>query len=183
MKLSEYILLPRTQRIEHIDLTTECVTGKKWRKSTFLDYLNIEDDIPNWKESKIERCHLCECNSRNGHCVNPLHVYIGTPKENAADRPQEYLIEAGKRLGSAPVSDESRRKMSESARARTDDREIPASKVRIPISLQNKVTGEVHHFKSQKEAAEVLKINMGNLSGVARGFRKSVNGFTLYVNE
>lgn len=182
MNLSDYILLPREKRIAHIDLTTPCITGKKWRKSTFLDYLSIEDNISNWKESKIERCHLCECGSTNGHCVNPLHVYIGTPKENASDRPQEYLVESGRRLGLTPDTNETRKRKSESAKARTDREEV-AKKLRNPISLQHKQTGEVYHFESQKEAAEVLKINMGNLSGVVRGFRKSISGFTLWIDE
>ena len=182
MKLSEYVLKTREERTAHIDLTTECVTGKKWHKSTFLEFLGIEDDIPNWKLAHVERCHLCQCHSRNGNCVNPKHVYIGTSKENSADRPQEYLIESGKRLGSLIASEETRRKMSESAKLRTD-REQLAEKVRRPVSLQHKKTGEIYHFQSQKEAAEKLVINMGNLSAVINGRRKSVNGFTLYADE
>ena len=178
MNLSEYILLPREKRIEHIDLESECITRKKWLKSTFLDFHNIEDDVQNWKYNKIERCHLCDHNSRNGGCVNPRHVYIGTTKENAADRNQDYLIESGRRLGSIPKSDETKQRMSDSAKLRTD-RDKQAEKVRHPVGLVHKKTGQVYHFKSQKEAADELGINMGNLSLMINGQRKSAGGFTL----
>jgi hypothetical protein len=174
MKLSDYILLPREQRIAHIDLTTECVTRKKWRKSTFLDFHGLEDDIPNWKHARIERCHLCECHSRNGCCVNPHHVYIGTAKENAADRPQEYLVESGRRLGSRPRTQETRRKMSEGARKRTDQRN------RQPITLRRISDEEIFHFPSQKEAAEALNLSRSGVSHLMTGKKKVVKGFQVH---
>ena len=174
MKLSNYILLPREVRTSHINLSTPCVVGKKWRKSVFLDYLDVEDDIDNWKDSKIERCHLCECHSRNGNCVNPEHVYIGTTKENASDRPQDYLIESGRRLGSAPKSDVTRKRMSESAKNRTDNR------TRKPVQLERISDKKIYYFNSQKEAAETLNLSRGLLSRVVSGQIESTKGFRVY---
>jgi hypothetical protein len=88
MKLSEYILLPREQRITHIDLSTPCdPQGTKARnnKQTILDFLGVVNNIPNWITAKVQRCHACSCDSQRGWCANPLHYYLGTTAENVAD--------------------------------------------------------------------------------------------------
>ena len=77
-----------------------------------------------------------------------------------------------------PVSKETRIKMSNSQSLRTDNRGKQASKVSNPISLQRCSDQKIFTFKSQKEAADTLKISMGNLSQVVRGKRKHVGGFT-----
>lgn len=88
MKLTEYILQPRSVRIAHIDLSTPCdPQGRKAQnnKRAVLDFLGVVNDLPNWKTGGVERCHLCDCDSSNGWCANPLHVYIGTASENTLD--------------------------------------------------------------------------------------------------
>ena len=46
--------------------------------------LAITDGIPLWDRTGLEACHRVEC----GHfwCVNPAHLYWGTPEQNRADR-------------------------------------------------------------------------------------------------
>ena len=108
MKLSDYILLPREKRIEHIDLSTECEIGVlKRRKRGGLDALygiiGVEDDIENWTNARIHVCHLCECGRRMGECGNIYHIYIGTASENQHDLSPEFRHErakgAGRKLG------------------------------------------------------------------------------------
>jgi hypothetical protein len=89
MKLSDYILQPREVRIAHIDLSTPCDpqgsrAGKN--KQAILDFLGIEDDLNSWAAARVNRCHLCTCDSTKGWCANPLHYYIGTAAENTADQ-------------------------------------------------------------------------------------------------
>lgn len=88
MKLSEYILRPREVRIAHIDCSTPCdLQGERAKrdKQSILGFLGLENDVPDWKEAGIHRCHLCKCDSQNGWCANRLHYYIGTSSENTKD--------------------------------------------------------------------------------------------------
>jgi hypothetical protein len=88
MKLSEWILLPHEVRMSGIDLTAPCVIIKKrqwtYRMNRMLEWLGIENDVPNLIKAKIHRIHRCENHSMgpNGICCNPLHWYIGTMSEN-----------------------------------------------------------------------------------------------------
>jgi len=97
MKLSDYILLPRTQRIEHIDLSLPCElngNGHK-KKQILLDFLQIENDVENWTKGRIHRCHLCSHGRGNGWCINPKHFYFGTASENQLDLPKEFRVSRG----------------------------------------------------------------------------------------
>jgi hypothetical protein len=106
MKLSEFILLGRKERTQHIDLNTECelkTLGRRDRGGldTFLDLLGVEDDINNWTNAHIHICHLCDCGRRKGDCGNIRHIYIGTARENALDNDEEFRKKRGKLMISA----------------------------------------------------------------------------------
>ena len=93
MNLSDYIQLPREQRIEHIDLTDPCTCwtgnqswGMKKMRRELLNYFNLCADM---KGYGAPCCHLCKNHSKSGTvCINPLHMYIGTAKENIYDIPE-----------------------------------------------------------------------------------------------
>lgn len=98
MKLSDYILLSREERTAHIDLSTPCDVRShrcKERKEVILELLGVEDDVSNWFVGGVRNCHLCECDSTNGYCLNPLHFYVGTQKDNTRDIPLERLRRGG----------------------------------------------------------------------------------------
>jgi hypothetical protein len=109
LKLSDYIELPRDKRIRHVGLVTPCEldesvsapTQAKRGRRQLLELLGLENDISSWKShpGQVHLCHLCDHNSHNGWCSNPLHLYIGTARENARDVPFELRSEQGKRNG------------------------------------------------------------------------------------
>ena len=104
MKLSDYILLPREKRIEHIDLSTECELGTLYGRSRggndkLYGLIGVEDDIENWTSERIHICHLCDCGRRKGECGNPRHIYIGTASENQFDQGKEFLHKRAKAAG------------------------------------------------------------------------------------
>lgn len=109
MKLSEYILLSKEERTQHIDLDSPCIPGsrKQIPKATILGHLGIdEDDFNDWKKEGVQRCHLCSNNSKvDAVCRNPLHIYLGTQSENEADKSPEQKaakkVQAGLNLGGA----------------------------------------------------------------------------------
>lgn len=53
-------------------------------KTNILEFFNISKKF---KSFKIHACHKCTNNSysTNFVCINPLHIYIGTAKENSLD--------------------------------------------------------------------------------------------------
>jgi len=102
MKLSEWILRPREERIAHIDLSTPCELGGPTRsKHVLINYHSLEDDVDNWCKARIHRCHLCECGRRKGSCSNPQHFYFGTASENQLDTDPEWRKKRSHRSGSA----------------------------------------------------------------------------------
>ena len=101
MLLSKWMDLPKEAREAHIDLSTPCqlhltqpyngLPGgqpKKPHKSEQIEYHGLIDDVKAWK-GVVYRCHLCESNSQNGWCSNPLHIRLGTCAENEEDKPLE----------------------------------------------------------------------------------------------
>ena len=131
MRLTEYVLLPREERTRHIDLSSSCelVPKSRWARSKdkHCDFHEVTNDVENWIEGKVQRCHLCHHGATTGVvCVNPLHFYIGNPQENRLDVPFEIRSEGSKgpkseeakkniraaALKKPPISEETRAKLS-----------------------------------------------------------------------
>ena len=178
MKLSEYILLPREERQRHIDLTTPCslnegsAGSKRLRvKKALLALLGIEDDVPNWVKAKIQICHSCECHSKNGWCEDPLHVSIGTSKENISDIPPEVHQEngsvAGRRTAELKIG------IHNPAVREENDR-----RMRKAIEITRVETGETTVFEGLGVAARVLGLQCSHLSLVCAGKRRQHQGYT-----
>ena len=103
MNLSEYILLSRELRVAHVDLTSECSLGPpkntRGARNALIKHLGITEDI---KRRDIQCCHLCPNNSvAESHCLNPLHMYIGTRVENEYDKSPETRRKVAKLAGQA----------------------------------------------------------------------------------
>jgi hypothetical protein len=118
MNLSEYILLPREQRIAHIDLSSDCTLGPPKRtekaRRALIKHLSINEDV---KQRNIQCCHLCPNNSKAAqHCFNPLHMYIGTRKENEQDKPRQARTNAAKKARAASLALSTPEERSERAR-------------------------------------------------------------------
>lgn len=88
MKLSDYLNKPLEDRQEHIDLTEPCllhpIKGRVLKmtplRQQHLDVNHVENDLNNLSDCHV--CHLCD----NGDCRSYYHTYLGTCKENFADR-------------------------------------------------------------------------------------------------
>ena len=96
MNLSEYILLPRETRTQHIDLSTPCVplSGGTYhrRKQQRFDSLEVVNDLGNLQQAKVHECHLCPNCAAPKFCGNPLHIYIGSATENVYDISPELRV-------------------------------------------------------------------------------------------
>ena len=126
MKLSDYILLPKSERTKHIDLSSPCELGGfvKRQRGGCVSLFNLigvtEDDIDNWTSARIHRCHACECGRRRGECGNPKHIYLGTAQENTIDIPKKTRLKRGKAMIGARTewkTHPSRQRFIEDARA------------------------------------------------------------------
>jgi hypothetical protein len=102
--LSEYIKLPRSIRIAHIDPSSPCEyrnddvtrqSSKNSARKVMLEYLHIDNDIEKWRKSGVNTGHYCSGNQTNprGVCQNPLHLYPCTSKENGSDRWDNFFRE------------------------------------------------------------------------------------------
>lgn len=174
MNMSEYILLPREDRQGHIDLDTPCVlngvaTGGRARRGrkALLSLLGVENDVPNWTKAKIQMCHACNCHSENGYCENPLHISVGTVKENISDIPRKVRQEKGRRTAELEVGMYDPAVIEE--RVRRQRKSIEVTKVD---------TGETFAFESRGDAARALDLNPGQLSNVCNGKLKQTMGYT-----
>jgi hypothetical protein len=84
MKVSDLMGLSLEERISHIDLSEPCTPlGYTLPKAKTCADFGVENDLGNWREAGVHRCHICNANSKNGWCSNPRHYFLGTPKENA----------------------------------------------------------------------------------------------------
>ena len=178
MNLSNYIQLPRKERQKHLDLDTPCVLNggnsrarvKRGRKA-LLALLGVENDVPNWVKAKIQVCHSCGCHSENGYCENPLHLSVGTVKENASDIPPEVRQERGSKAGSRAV--ELKVGIHDPAMKEENHR-----RMRKAIEVTRVETGETTVFEGVRVAANALGLHHGALSGVCNGKLKQHRGFT-----
>ena len=83
--LKDYILLPKTERQKHVDLTLDCLErggNSTNHKGVLAQFMN--SDIPS---GRILLCHACN----NNKCSEPRHLYWGTDKEN--------IVEDGRAFG------------------------------------------------------------------------------------
>lgn len=62
--------------------------------------LSLMDDVPLYDREGLEACHRPECS--NYRCVNPAHLYWGTPEDNRNDRYKKPMakMDLSARLGS-----------------------------------------------------------------------------------
>ena len=80
----------RDQRTAHIDLESPCDIAPGTRGAPIRQILSDYLGLDNAKSFYVRTSHLCENHSCSGHvCVNPLHLYFGSPSEDAYDRPFE----------------------------------------------------------------------------------------------
>lgn len=79
-QIDEYMLLTKTERQAHIDLSDNCIEigGNSPRFRGLLAH-HLKTTIP--KGMKVHLCHACN----NDKCSNPNHLYWGTPRENYFD--------------------------------------------------------------------------------------------------
>ncbi len=101
MNLSEWILKSRDERIAHCDLTTPCCFSEKvgrghQARGAIFEFHEITNDVGNLKTARIGTNHLCDKDSNNGECCNPLHLYIGTKSENSYDMSEEKRGSGGR---------------------------------------------------------------------------------------
>lgn len=88
MKLSDYLNKPLGDRQEHIDLAEPCllhpIKGRVLKmaplRQQHLDANQVDNDLNNLSDCHV--CHLCD----NSECRSYYHTYLGTCKENFADR-------------------------------------------------------------------------------------------------
>jgi len=135
MNVENYIVLPKTERQQHLDLTESCLERggiSTNHRGVLAEYLKT--DIYG---KPADLCHACH----NDKCSNPKHLYWGTRRENIDDARRngtfkttwERLIEkygleeakqinkrnsnpskAGKANKGKPKSEEHKRKIAES---------------------------------------------------------------------
>lgn len=193
VKLTEYLSLSRNVRTSHIDLNTPCVVTKRVSvpgKQPLLDFLNIENDVNNWREKGVQRCHLCKCDSTKGWCENPKHLYIGTVSENMMDKNpsirKEMASSAGKKAHL--LKDENGKSLHSIMTAKkihaekdSDGKSLVAkragkakSKPVVVSDLENNVDWV---FPSSAEVERVLGIPRSTLSGLTRRMIDSYKGF------
>lgn len=138
MKLTEYILLPRSERSKHVDLSTPCDTKGSWSgrglRKKVLRLLGVENDVPNWCTASIALAHQCENHSIcETPCYNPLHVVVSTYVENRADTPAEVRSQAA-------VKRESKRSP-EYRRQKAREAGVASANARSP-ELRKEIAGE-----------------------------------------
>lgn len=67
-----------------------------------LFYHNFIGDVPEFKMDKNALWVLHKCShEQNGACFNPIHLYLGTPKDNVDDQKREGTVCMNKKSGEA----------------------------------------------------------------------------------
>jgi len=81
----------RSYRMKHVDLKTPCITSEKIYegRASSIEYRKALAEFTNTTLPSGNEYHACHaCN--NGKCINPEHIYWGTPKENSDDLVKYY---------------------------------------------------------------------------------------------
>lgn len=103
MEVAVYMLLSREERTSHIDLNAPCNCwegassyGKRRARKSLFRFLGLQGT----HTRRTECCHLCPNDSKSGTvCMNPLHLYLGTPFENHMDIPEAVRQNSYSRRG------------------------------------------------------------------------------------
>ena len=83
--IEDYMKLSRDNRRQHLELKNECIEiGGDSREFRGILAHYLKTTIP--RGTSVHLCHACH----NGNCSNQVHLYWGTPKDNAID-----LVESG----------------------------------------------------------------------------------------
>lgn len=107
MHIQDYVKnKTQEERQKHIDLSQPCIFGvtkqkSQWgpkgaplkksaatkrAKENLLEFLNLKGSTSKF----IHTCHKCKNGSNSDNtCVNPAHLYFGTPSENEYDKPSD----------------------------------------------------------------------------------------------
>lgn len=130
--IEEYILLPQTERQEHLKLDEACTLrgGQSMYLKGLLAHLR-DTSIPNGHLAHV--AHACH----NGACSNPNHIYWGTPKENSKD----HMDNGGKTIWEnmvAKYGEEGAR--AQQVRSVSDARKAGQGNKGIPKSEEHKQT-------------------------------------------
>lgn len=188
--LSTHSQQPLEHRTKHIDLSTPCdltSRNRKWKgRKQLLEILNLEDDIGDWGKSGLCLCHHCDHDSGHGWCGNPLHIHIGTWKENWEMRPEEMKRNSSL-LGSQKRSQLSYDSVVEYMSGTASYYSETGEKIRIPveegkrrglrmtsskpISLLDERTGEEHVFDTMYKCAEFLGVHPPAITRAIKGNR------------
>lgn len=177
--LSDFSQTSLEHRTSHIDLSSPCdLTPRKARKregrQDLLKLLDLTDDVGDWGKAGLCLCHHCEHDSGNGWCGNPLHLHIGTWKENWNMRPEKQRQQQARRGADARAkcSYETVKETMRGTVAATDEN---GNSVRVSVeearkrgikmttskscSLTDERTGETHFFPTLRKCAEFLGVH------------------------
>jgi len=178
MKLSEYKLLSLDERTQHIDISTPCdltSRNRKWKsRKHLLELLSLEEDTKDWGKEGICLCHHCDHDSGNGWCGNPLHLHIGTWKENWEMRP-DWMKQKSSQTGADVRSKQSYDSVVEYMTGTASYFTETGEKVRLPVEegkrrglrttsskpvhLLDETTGEERVFGTMGECATFLGVH------------------------
>ena len=143
--IKEYMLLSRDSRMEHIDLSIDCLErggNSTNHRGVLAQFLNTE--IPMGWSAVL--CHRCN----NDKCSNPQHLYWGTSYENncidglefGTWKPGNKYLE--EKYGSASAVSEHMKKIrtkescAKGGRAGKDKPKSEEQKIKISEALKNK---------------------------------------------
>jgi hypothetical protein len=196
VRLSEYILKSRDERVSHINLQSPCIeTNYRGAFRRLLLAVGVKDDVGDRTKAKIHVCHLCDYRKRGNYaCGNPQHMYLGTPSENQMDKSEEarsapgrktarertgcHAVEhtgKGGRLGGRITASRGGgfRNPKVKEKAERSMREIVCK----PVVLTQISTGKKFVFPSITEAAKALSLGRDKIGRVCRGRRMSTGGY------
>ena len=92
-----YYLTRNSPRAKKGDIASNNILREHARKNTQELMIEIFDDVEyeNLQGRSQHSCHLCPNHSvSDTPCTNPHHIYIGTPSENAFDKPANVRSKA-----------------------------------------------------------------------------------------